>query len=138
VRKIMLGLVASIAMASALLLPGCSENIQESIATDVNNKSFTFASGAVFHPALADMVTTLTFTLNGTDFTLASANGTAVGANTFQPCILTVALSTYAAGTGPQAHDEIKLGPCDFDLTNKTLIVGNGTITAISAPAVQQ
>jgi hypothetical protein len=28
------------------------------------------------------------------------------------------------------------LNPCDFDRSKRTLIVGNGTITEISAPAV--
>ena len=137
VRQTMLGLVMISALVGAAALLGCSEDVQPAIADDLNNKRFTFTDGAVFHPALANMPTTLIFTNYSLNFELSSATDRyAVGINSVNPCILTVTLSTYAFGTGPQANDVITLYPCDFDIPSKTLIVGNGTITAISAPAV--
>src|SRR6266566_1371510 len=136
VRRTMLGLVMISTVVSAAALLGCSEAIQPAINVDLNNQSFTFANGVIFHPALANMPTTLAFSNNSTNFALSSATGTAVGTNSVNPCVLSVTFSTYASGTGPHANDTIMLTPCDFDRSNKTLIIGNGTITEISAPAV--
>jgi len=136
VRNMGLGLVALMAIASSLTLLGCTENIEETAAIDVNNRAFTFTSGTVFHPALANVSTTLSFTNQATLFRLASAAGSATGTSSFSPCILAVTGSTYASGTGPQVNDVIRLVLCDFDLTNTLLILGNGTITARSAPGV--
>ena len=135
VRRTMLGLLI-IAIASAAALLGCAEEIQPATVSDLNNQSFTFADGVVFHVALAHLSTTVAFTNNSSNFALASARGTAVGINSLNPCLLTVTFSTYASGTGPQANDEITLNPCDFDRSNKTLIIGNGTLTQISASGV--
>ena len=135
VRQTMLGLMI-IAIVSASALLGCSEEIQPSIISDLDNQSFTFANGIVFHPVLANMSTAVAFTNNSTNFALSSASGTAVGTDSLNPCVLTVTFSTYNPGTGPQANDRITLNPCDFDRSNKTLIVGNGTLTQISAPGV--
>lgn len=136
VSKRMRDLVALIAIAGAVSLLGCSESVQQVIATDVDNQSFTFPSGTVFNPALANVSTTLAFRNSATNFTLSSAGGIATGTNTFGSCTLTVLTSTYAIGTGPQVNDAIKLDPCDFDIPNKTLLVGNGTTTMTSSPAV--
>ena len=136
VRQTMLGLVMLIAIVGSLVLLGCSEEIQPAIANELLNRSFTFANGVVFHPALANMSTALAFTNNSSNFSLASASGTAVGIDSLNPCVLTVTFSTYNPGTGPQANDTITLNPCDFDRSNQTLIIGNGTITQISAPGV--
>jgi hypothetical protein len=133
----MRGLVALIALAGAIGLLRCSEDIQQAIASDLNNQSFTFSSGAVFNPGLANIETTLAFINNAANFTLSAAGGTADGTNTFgNACTLTVQTSTYAIGAGPQVDDVIKLQPCDFDIPNKTLLIGNGTTTATSSPAV--
>lgn len=136
VRQTMLGLVILIAIAGAAALPGCSEDIQPAVADDLNNRSFTFAHGVVFHPALANMPTALAFTNNSTNFALSSASGTAVGTDSLNPCVLTVTFSTYAPGTGPQADDAMTLNPCDFDRASTTLIIGNGTTSQISTPGV--
>lgn len=136
VRQTMLGLVMLIAIAGAAALPGCSEDIQPAVADDLNNRSFTFANGGVFHSALANMSTALAFTNNSTNFALSAASGTAVGTDSLNPCVLTVTFSTYAPGTGPQANDAMTLNPCDFDRADKTLIIGNGTTSQISAPGV--
>ena len=130
------GLVVLIVLAGTMSLCGCSEHIETAIASDLNNQSFTFASGAVFHPGLANTATTLAFSNSATNFMLSSAGGTAIGSNTFgNACTLTVSASTYAIGAGPQMNDVIRLAPCDFDTSNKVLLIGNGTTTA-SAPAV--
>ena len=145
--RTMRGFVALIALAGAMSLLGCSEKVEPAIADDLNNQSFTFLSGAVFNPGLANIATTLAFSNNsaGTaaaNFTLKSAGGTASGTNTFgNACTLTVTgpapdKSPYAIGAGPQVNDAIRLDPCDFDIPNKTLLVGNGTTTATSSPAV--
>jgi hypothetical protein len=138
----MRGFVALIAIAGAMSLLGCSEKVEPAIADDLNNQSFTFSSGAVFHPGLANIMTTLVFSDNAANFTLSSAGGAVAGTNTFgNACTLTVTKqvpdkSPYAIGAGPQVNDVIRLDPCDFDLPNKTLLIGNGTTTATSSPAV--
>jgi hypothetical protein len=133
----MCGFVTLMALAGAMSLLGCSENVEQAIASDLNNQSYTFPSGAVFNPGLANIATTLAFSNNAANFALSSVGGTAVGTNTFgNACTLTVTISTYTVGTGPQANDVIRLDPCDFDISNKNLLIGNGTTTAISSPAV--
>jgi hypothetical protein len=133
----MRGFVALIALAGAMSLLGCSEKVEQTMADDLNNQSFTFPSGAVFNPGLANIATTVAFSNNAANFTLSSAGGTASGSNVFgNACTLTVTASTYAIGAGPQVNDAIKLAPCDFDIPNKTLLIGNGTTTATSSPAV--
>lgn len=136
-RHTMPGLVMIIAIVGAAALLGCSEEIQPATISDLVNRSFRFDDGVVLHPALANTPTTLAFTNNSTNFELASTGGKAVGICSLDPCTLEVTFSTYVPSTGPQANDLIRLVPCDFDRSNNTLIVGNGTITAISAPAVQ-
>jgi hypothetical protein len=131
------GFVALIVLAGAMSLLGCSPDVQPAIADDLNNQSFTFSSGAVFNPGLANIATTLAFSNNAANFTLSSAGGTASGTNTLgNACTLTVLASTYAIGAGPQVDDAILLAPCDFDIPNQTLLIGNGTTTATSSPAV--
>ena len=135
--RTMRGFVALIVLAGAMNLLGCSEKVEPSIASDLNNQSFTFPSGAVFNPGLADRATTLAFSNNSANFMLSSAGGTASGTNTFgSACTLTVTASTYTIGAGPQVNDVIRLDPCDFDIPNKTLLIGNSTTTATSSPAV--
>ncbi len=135
--RTMRGFVALIALAGAMSLLGCSEKVEPAIVDDLNNQSFTFPSGAVFNPGLANIATTLAFSNSSTNFTLSSVGGTATGTNTFgNACTLTVTASTYAIGAGPQVNDAIRLDPCDFDIPNKTLLIGNGTTTATSSPAV--
>src|SRR5437879_6376531 len=135
-----LGLVLTI--AGVLTLAGCTASDDQATADDVNNKSFTFPSGTVFHPALTG-ATTIEFTDKANTFTLSSAGGcpsngvcTASGSNHFGSCILTVGTSTYVSGTGPQVNDVITLNPCTFDSTNRTLTVSHGSITATSNPAI--
>jgi hypothetical protein len=126
-------------MLGAFIVAGCylSRTIDQATAGDVNNRSFTFTDGAVFHPALVNLSTTLSFTNNAANFTLSSSGGMATGTNRFDDaCILTVATSTYTANTtGPQINDVITLEPCDFDSDNKRLTVENRHITATSMVA---
>jgi hypothetical protein len=129
-------LIALLAIAGTVILGGCPDHTEQATVADVNNEAFTFPSGAVFHPALAQSATTLTFTTNATTFTLASAAGMATGTNTFGSCILAVTTSTYPQGAGPQVTDVLTLHPCDFDNNANTLTVSNGSLTATSAAGV--
>jgi hypothetical protein len=133
--QILLNLGVMLTIAGVLILSGCAATDGQATEEDVNNKSFTFPNGTVFHPALTSP-TTLEFTDKANTFTLFSAGGTASGSNRFGSCILTVGTSTYAPGTGPQGNDVIPLNPCTFDSTNRTLTVSNGSSTAISSPAI--
>lgn len=135
-RKTLFILEALLTIAGALTLFGCTGTDGQATADEVNNKAFTFPNGAVFQPALANVATTLEFTNKAANFTLSSAGGTATGNSRFGSCILTVANSTYTPGTGPQVNDVITLNPCDFDSTNRTLMVANGSTTATSNPAI--
>ena len=132
---ILLNLGVVLIIAGALILSGCAATDGQATADDVNNKAFTFPNGTVFHPALTSP-TFLEFTDNASTFTLSSAGGTASGSNRFGSCILTVGSSTYTPEMGPQVDDVITLNPCNFDSTNKTLTVSNGSITATSSPAI--
>jgi hypothetical protein len=121
----------------AFVLKGCylSRTVDQATAGDVNNRSFTFANGAVFHSALNNVSTTLCFTDDATNFTLSSSGGTANGTNRFGSCILTVTDSKYGAGAGPQGGDVITLDPCDFDSDRQTLTVSNRGLTTTSTVA---
>jgi hypothetical protein len=123
-------------MVATTFTPGGSGNANQATASDVNNQSFTFDSGAVFHANLVNVSTVLSFTDTATRFKLSSAGGTANGTNRFSSCILTVTDSDYATGIGPQRNDVITLNPCTFNDTDKTLTVANRGFTATSAPAV--
>ena len=131
------GLGALLTIIGACILAGCylSRTVDQATASDVNNQSFTFTNGAVFHVALVNVSATLCFTDNATNFTLSSAGGTAAGTNRFDSCILTVANSSYTVGTGPQVGEVITLDPCDFNSDLKTLIVSNRDLTATSTVA---
>jgi hypothetical protein len=124
-------------MIGAFILAGCylSRTIEQATADDVNNRSFTFTNGAVFHAALVNVSATLCFTDSATNFTLSSAGGTAAGTNRFDSCILTVANSTYSVGAGPQLGEVITLDPCDFDSDRQTLTISNRDLTATSTVA---
>src|SRR6266446_5849266 len=131
------GLGALLTIIGMFILAGCylSRTSDQATASDVNNRSFTFANGAVFHAALANVSTTLCFTDNATNFTLSSAGGTATGTNRFDSCILTVTNSTYAVGAGPQKGEVITLDPCDFDSDRQTLTVSHRNLTTTSTVA---
>jgi hypothetical protein len=132
------GLGALLTIIGALILAGCylSRTVDQATASDVNNQSFTYTNGAVFHAALVNVSTTLCFTDNAANFTLSSAGGTAAGTNRFDSCILTVANSSYTVGNGPQVGEVITLDPCDFNSDLKTLTVSNRDLTATSTVAV--
>src|SRR5262245_38163375 len=133
-----LGLGVLLTLIGALILAGCylSRTIDQATASDVNNNSFTYTNGAVFHAALVNVSTTLCFTNNAATFTLSSAGGMATGTNRFDSCILSVTTSTYTVGSGPQVGEVITLDPCDFDSDRKTLTISNRDLTATSTAAV--
>src|SRR5262245_30189524 len=107
---------ALLTIVGVLILAGCylSRTKDQATASDVNNRSFTFSNGAVFNAALVNISTTLCFTGNAANFTLASAGETAAGNNQFRSCILIVANSTFIIGTGPQWSAEHTLSPCYY------------------------
>ena len=120
--------------------PGSSGNVVPATPQNVNNQSFTFdtaPSGGVFDSALTNLVTALAFTAQATTFSLTSATGTATGSSTVQGgiCTLNIATSTFAFNAGPQANNVIRLNPCNFDNTARTLTVTN-LGTATSEPGV--
>ncbi len=131
------GLGALLTIIGMFILAGCylSRTSDQATASDVNNHSFTFANGAVFHAALVNVSTTVCFTDNATNFTLSSAGGVATGTNRFDSCILTVTTSTYTVGAGPQVGEVITLDPCDFNSDLKTLTISNRDLTAPSTVA---
>jgi X-X-X-Leu-X-X-Gly heptad repeat protein len=135
-RQTLFSLGALLTMAGALMLWGCTSASEQATTDDVNDTAFTFPSGAVFHPALTNVATTLEFIDNANTFILSSGGGTASGNNRFGSCILTVTSSAYISGTGPQVNNVITLNSCNFDSTNNTLTVSNGPTTATSNPAV--
>jgi hypothetical protein len=100
-------------------------------ANDLNDKTFLFVSGEIFHPTLVNIPVTLEFSNNANDFTLTSADNTdneANGNNTLGSCTLTVSRSTYRPGTGPQVNDVITLSTCQFNSSTGALTISNGTI----------
>jgi hypothetical protein len=106
-------------------------------ASDLNDKTFLFASGEIFHTALVNVVVTLQFTNNANSFTLISAdniNNTASGSSTVSSgsCTLTVTSTTYNSGTGPQRNDVITLSPCQVNSSTGALTISNSTISIIS------
>jgi hypothetical protein len=122
-------------MVATPFTPGASGSVNEATASDVNNQRFVFVSGAVFDTNLVNMSTSLSFSNNATRFDLSSTGGTASGTNRFGSCILNVTTSDYPRNAGPQRDTEIRLDPCTFNDTDKTLTVSNSGFTATSAPA---
>jgi len=118
--------------------PGSSGNVAPATVENVNNQSFTFSTapgGGVFDSALTNLPTSLAFTNSATNFSLTSASVTATGTSTVQSgiCTLTIATITDTIGTSLRANSVIRLNPCNFDNTAKTLTVTNlGTATSDS------
>src|SRR5712691_1179852 len=102
----LLELGALLAILGVFALAGCyiSRTINQATASDVNNRNFTFTSGAVFHSALTNVSTALAFPNNDNaqTFTLCSGSNKATGTNSFVSCTLTVNIdSDYPSGAGP-------------------------------------
>jgi hypothetical protein len=106
-------------------------------ASDLNDKTFLFASGGIFNAALLNTPVTLEFTNNATSFKLTSADNTnneATGPSTISSgtCTLTVTNTTYSAGTGPQRNDVFILSTCQVNGATGALTISNGTISITS------
>ena len=142
----MLSAVAVVAMVGSLVLLGCpgdSNQDNPATASDLNNRSFTFASGNVFNVALASVPAVLSFSNNANNFalqaTVQNVRRTATGAYNLDSCLLTIGSSTnptasgggsdFPAGTGPQPSNTINLVICNFDRTNNSLTLFDGTNT---------
>src|SRR5262249_42203670 len=107
----------------------------------LNNVSFSFASGQVFNAALINLPVTLGFTNDATSFTLTSidtTNNNASWNSSIDPgvasgsCTLIVTNTSFTAGTGPQINDVITLSPCQFNSANGTLTISNGIVSITS------
>ena len=109
-------------------------------ASDLNDTTFLFASGAVFNDALVNVAVTLKFTNNATVFTLTSSN-TASGNSTLNStfpsglCTLTVTNTEFNTGTGPQRNDGITLSPCQFNGATGSLTITRVTPNGITISA---
>lgn len=147
--RIMLSLMAVVATVGSLVLLGCpsdSDHHNPATASDLNNRSFTFSSGQAFNSALTNVSTVVSFSNNATNFalqaTVQNVVRTATGTYELDSCRFTVGNSTnptaggsnFPTGTGPQPNDTIDLSICDFDSTNNSLTIfdGTATITGVS------
>lgn len=143
--------VAAGLLVGSLILPGCTgANTVAASASQVNNRSFTFPNGIIFHPALSNIPTTLTFFNQARTFrlqaTVQEVTRQATGTTTFGSCALTIGFtvtpstvgggSDFPVGQGPPPGTTITLNPCEIDLDDATLMVSNGSLTATSLPAV--
>jgi len=117
---------------------------QVATPVDLGNRTFTFADGVAFTPALANTGVRLSFGDFGGartgPFTLEAAGNTATGTVTVASCILTVQTSTFAAATFPglQPGSTVPLNPCEVNPNDRSLRVQNvntGAISASAAPA---
>lgn len=119
---------------------GTSTTNQQATASDLNNRSFSFANGAAFDSGLATTATTLMFTDSARSFALSSSSigRTASGTHNFgsSSCILTFSESNYLSGQGPQVGSVVTLSRCTFNSTNTTLTVTNNGVTRTSTTAV--
>jgi hypothetical protein len=93
----MLSMLAVVATVGSLVLLGCpgdSDLHNPATPSDLNNKSFTFASGSAFNSALTNVSTVVSFSNNATNFalqaTVQNVMRTATGTYDFDSCILTV------------------------------------------------
>jgi hypothetical protein len=105
--------------------------------SDLNNRTFLFTSGEIFHAALANIVVTLQFTNNANSFTLTSAaatNNTASGTSIISSgtCTLMFTSSNFTAGSGPLVNDVITLSTCQFNGSTGSITISNGTVTITS------
>ena len=138
-------------LLGALTLLGCTgANTVSATASQVDDRSFPFPNGIIFHPALSNIPTTLTFFNQAQSFrlqaTVQNVTRQATGTTTFGSCVLAIGFtitpgavgggSDFPPGQGPQPGTTITLNPCEIDLDNATLTVSNGSLTAMSLPAV--
>jgi len=110
-------------------------------ASDLNDKTFLFASGEIFNAMLVNIVVTLHFTNNANSFTLTSSdntNNTASGTSTISSgsCTLLVTSTAFNAGAGPQRNNMITLSTCQVNGSTGSLTISktdsNGTISITS------
>jgi hypothetical protein len=119
--------------------PGSSGNVVPATPENVNNQSFAFStppSGGVFDNVLTNVLTSLAFTDNATNFSLTSAQGEATGTSTVQSgsCTLNITNSTFAVTTSLRENSTKRLNPCNFDNAARTLTVTTNLGTATSDP----
>lgn len=117
-----------------------SQNDMTATAQELQNKSFTLASGEVFNSNLKNESTTLTFgtfTGNSGSFALVSQKGTAMGKVTLGSCTFVITLSTFPMNQGPQTGDTVVARPCNMSDDNLELLMTN-TETGLTVEAISQ
>jgi len=148
--KAMRYLVAVCALVSALAMVGCGGGggggDGDGAATTTSNVSnvsvpvnattvqavlgqpFTIPNGAVFDPGIGNN-NPVTFTFDrSTTFSL-EGSSTASGDVTFGSCTLTVTLSGFPAGQGPQVGKVINFTTCGIQITASNVTVGSGAVS---------
>jgi hypothetical protein len=141
---------ALIAVIGALTILGCNgENgttFASATASDLNDRSFTFANGA--GPELAAMIRLpqgQAFTLQFANFggtnvgpvTLDSGGSVASGTVTLGSCTFRFDQSTFPAGLGPPSGAPFTIDPCSVDRDNNTLqLTMSSGEQVVSSPAI--
>jgi len=146
----MLSLMAVVATVGALVLLGCpgdKDHDNPATASDLNNRSFTFSSGKAFNSALTNVSTAVSFSNNATNFALQARYKTLRARHRIyglDSCLFTVGNSTnptaptggsdFPAGQGRNPTRPLTCPSVDFDSTNNSLTVfdGTATITGVS------
>lgn len=138
-QRIVARLLGVAMIVGSLALYGCDDDgggggEEAAVPDDLENRSFTFTNGAVFHNGLAGESVTLMFGEFTGDATtgpvrLSSGAASAVGRVAVSSCNFTFTSSTFAQDDGPQAGDGVATD-CNYDTDDNTLtIVVNGTST---------
>ena len=126
--------IALVVVIGTLIVLGCGGNKGNSnasaTASDLNDRSFTFANGAGPNlAAVLELPQGQAFTLDFGNFggtnvgpvTLDSGGSVASGTVTVSPCSFFFSRSTFPAGSGPQSGTPFVIDPCIFNSNNNTL-----------------
>jgi hypothetical protein len=142
-------LVVVCALASAFARVGCGgDGGGDGAATTTSNVSnasvpvnattvqavvgqqVTIPNGSIFDPAIGNNPVTFTFTDDSpATFSLTRGSSTASGDVAFGSCTLTVTLSGFPAGQGPQVGKVINFTTCSIQITASNVTVGSGAVS---------
>jgi 6-phosphogluconolactonase (cycloisomerase 2 family) len=145
-RRTVTSVMGIAVVVGSLTMLGCGGDdgeLQPATPAQLENRTFAFANGAVFHDGLARTPVTLLFgDFNGTTtgpYRLRSTNGsTAIGRATIASCDLVTTSSTFAPSEGPQVGDRFSADCTTDSLGMELQVEANGTrATSTSAADVQ-
>ena len=142
--------MALVLVIGTLIVLGCKGNkgsTSSATASDLNDRSFTFANGAGPNlAAVLELPQGQAFTLDFGNFggtnvgpvTLDSGGSVASGTVTVgPPCTFSFSRSTFPAGSGPQSGTQFVIDPCQFNSNDNTLqLVAPSGESLVSSPAV--